>query len=215
MRKITVALVATYLVLAAGCRWIGIRGNGNIKTDERTVSAFANIDASGAFQIEWQNGPNSLRVTTDENLLQFIDSHVSRDTLSLHTREEIWPTRGIKVVISSATQTGARIRGAVKLAANQMAGPKFALQATGASRVTLEGSVDELLVDMTGASELSARGLQTKTTEISTTGAAEAEVAVADTLKVAITGAGKVTYSGDPKTIEKRITGAGSIRHKK
>jgi hypothetical protein len=215
MRKITVALVATCLVLAAGCRWIGIRGNGNIKTDERTVSAFVNIDANGAFQIEWQNGPHSLRITTDENLLPFIDSHVSRDTLSLHTREEIWPTRGIRVVISSPTRTGARIRGAVKLAANQMAGPKFALQATGASRVTLEGSVDELLVDMTGASELSASGLQTKTTEISTTGAAEAEVAVADTLKVAIRGAGKVSYSGNPKTIEKRITGAGSIRHKK
>jgi hypothetical protein len=32
-------------------------------------------------------------------------------------------------------------------------------------------------------------------------------------LKVAITGAGKVTYSGNP-TIEKHITGAGSIRRK-
>jgi hypothetical protein len=32
-------------------------------------------------------------------------------------------------------------------------------------------------------------------------------------LKVAITGAGKVKYSGNPK-IEKHITGAGSIRHK-
>ena len=215
MRKITVALIATCLVLAAGCRWIGIRGNGNIKTDERTVRAFANIDASGAFQIEWQNGPHSLRITTDENLLPFINSHVSRDTLSLHTREEIWPTRGIKVIISSPMRTGARIRGAVKLAANQMAGPKFALEATGASRVTLQGSVDELLVDMTGASELTASGLQTKTAEISITGAAEADVAVADTLKVAITGTGKVTYTGNPPTIQKQISGAASIRHKK
>jgi hypothetical protein len=67
---------------------------------------------------------------------------------------------------------------------------------------------------MTGASELNASGLQTKTAEISTTGAADAEIAVTDTLKVAITGAGKVIYSGNPKTIEKRISGAGSIRHK-
>jgi len=29
-----------------------------------------------------------------------------------------------------------------------------------------------------------------------------------------ITGAGKVTYSGNPATIKKQITGAGSIRHK-
>ena len=85
---------------------------------------------------------------------------------------------------------------------------------TGATQVTLDGSVDELLADMTGASELKASGLQTKTSEISTTGAGDAEIAVANTLKVAITGAGKVTYSGNPKTIEKHITGAGSIRHK-
>jgi hypothetical protein len=67
---------------------------------------------------------------------------------------------------------------------------------------------------MTGASELTAGSLQTKTAEISTTGAGDAEIAVADTLKVAITGAGKVSYSGNPPTIEKHITGAGSIRKK-
>jgi hypothetical protein len=67
---------------------------------------------------------------------------------------------------------------------------------------------------MTGASQLAADRLQTKTAEISTTGAGDADVAVTDTLKVAITGAGKVTYSGNPATIKKQITGAGSVRRK-
>ena len=214
MNKITISVVAASLVLVAGCRWIGIRGNGNIKTDERTISAFANIDASGAFTIEWQNGAPALRITTDENLLPYIDNHISGDTLRLRTHEQIWPTHGIKVVIASPTRAGAKLSGAVKLIANQIAGPKFAVGSTGATQVTLDGSVDELLADMTGASELKASGLQTKTSEISTTGAGDAEIAVANTLKVAITGAGKVTYSGNPKTIEKHITGAGSIRHK-
>ena len=214
MKKITIIFLVACLALATGCRWVGIRGNGNIKTDERTISAFANIHASGAFTIEWQNGAPSLRITTDENLLPYIDNQISGDTLRLRTREQIWPTHGIKVVISSPTRAGARITGAVRLTANQMSGPKFAFESTGASHVTLDGSVDQLLADMTGASELNARGLQTKTAEISTTGAADAEIAVSETLKVAITGAGKVTYFGNPKTIEKHISGAGSIRHK-
>jgi hypothetical protein len=92
--------------------------------------------------------------------------------------------------------------------------PSFALEATGASEVVLDGSVDRLLVDMTGASQLAADELKAKTAEISTTGAGDAEVAVSDSLKVVITGAGKVTYSGNPPTIKKQITGAGSIRHK-
>jgi len=214
MKKITIIFLAAGSILVAGCHWVGVRGNGNIKADQRTVSAFANIDASGAFIIEWQNGAPALSITTDENLLPYIDSHVSGDTLHLHTRNQIWPTHGIKAVVSSPTRSGAKTSGAVRLTANQLAGPRFALESTGAARVTLDGSVDELLADMTGASELTANGLQTKTVEISTTGAADAELAVSETLKVAITGAGKVSYSGNPKTIEKHITGAGSIRHK-
>jgi hypothetical protein len=214
MKKITTVFLVACVVLAAGCRWVGIRGNGHIKTDERTVSAFANINASGAFRIEWQNGAPALRITTDENLLPYIDSQVTDNTLRLRTREQIWPTHGVKVVILSPTRTGARISGAVKLTANQISGPRFAFESTGAAQVTLDGNIDELLAHMTGASELNAKALQTKTTEISTTGAADAEIAVSETLKVAITGAGKVTYSGNPKTIQKHVSGAGSIRHK-
>jgi hypothetical protein len=33
-------------------------------------------------------------------------------------------------------------------------------------------------------------------------------------LKVSITGAGKVIYSGNPPVVEKHVSGAGSIRHK-
>ena len=214
MKKIAIVFLAACIVLVAGCRWVGIRGNGHIKTDERPVSAFANIDVRGAFVIEWQSGTPSLSITTDENLLPYIDTNVSGDTLHLRTREQIRPTHGIRVIISSPTRAGARISGAVKLDAKQLSGTRFALEARGASRVSLDGNIDELLADMTGASELTASTLQTKTAEISTTGAGDAEIAVAETLKVAITGAGKVKYSGNPATIEKHITGAGSIRHK-
>jgi Putative auto-transporter adhesin, head GIN domain len=213
MKKITIVFLTVCVAFAAGCRWVGVRGNGHIKTDDRTISAFTEIDAGGAFEIEWQSGSPALHITTDENLLSYIESDVSGDTLHLRTHDQIWPTHGIKVVISSPTRAGARIRGAVKLTAKQLSGTKFALEASGASRVSLDGNVDELLADMTGASELEASDLQTKTAAISTTGAGDAEIAVAETLKVAITGAGKVTYSGNP-TIEKHITGAGSVHRK-
>jgi len=213
MKKITIVFLTVCVVFAAGCRWVGLRGNGHIKTDDRTISAFTEIDAGGAFEIEWQGGSPALHITTDENLLSYVESDVSGDTLQLRTHEQIWPTHGIKVVISSPTRSAARIRGAVKLTAKQLTGPKFALEASGASRVSLDGSVDELLADTTGASELEASGLQTRTAEISTTGAADAEIAVAEKLKVAITGAGKVSYSGNP-TVEKHITGAGSVHRK-
>jgi len=214
MRKILIALVAGCVVLVVGCHLPGVRGNGQIKTEERPITAFADLDAGGTFDIEWQNGSPALRITTDENLLPHIEANVSRHTLHLRTREHVWPTHGIKVVISSPTRTGGKITGAVKLTVKQLSGPTFALESKGAAEVSLDGNIDQLLIDMTGASQLAANGLQAKTAEISTTGAGDAEVAVTDTLKVVITGAGKVTYSGNPATINKRITGAGSIHRK-
>ena len=88
------------------------------------------------------------------------------------------------------------------------------MQSSGAADVMLEGAVDELLADTSGASDLKARALQARVVQISITGAGSAVVNATDTLRVAITGAGDVTYFGNPKTVEKHITGAGSIRHK-
>src|SRR6266446_2853647 len=206
MNRITISVLTAFIILVTGCGWPGIRGNGNITTDQRTVTAFSEIDL--------RIGAPALIITTDENLLQYIDSRNTDNRLRLHSRDRIRPTRGVKIVVSSPTRSAAKLTGASRLTANQLSGAKFAVESTGAARVTLDGTVDELLADMTGASTLNAKSLQTKTAEISTTGAADANIAVSDTLKVSITGAGKVNYSGNPPTIEKHITGAGSIRHR-
>ena len=205
MKNTTLAFLAA-LFLVAGCRWGGIRGNGHIVTDNRPVTDFSEIEADGGFYIEWRNGPPSLSITTDENLLRHI--------LDLHSRGNLWPTHHINVAISSPTRAGARLTGAARLTANQLSGQAFAVESTGAARINLDGAVDDLVTDMTGASKLMADSLQTKTAEISSTGASHAEVKVSDTLRVSITGAGKVIYSGNPPHVEKHISGAGSIRQK-
>jgi Putative auto-transporter adhesin, head GIN domain len=214
MNKITICFLAAFNILLGGCDWLGIKGNGHIVTDQRPIATFSEIDAGGMFEIEWRSGAPSLAITTDENLLSHIENRVSGNTLRLHTSERLRPTHGIKVVISSPTRFGAKLTGATKLIAHQLSGPKFIVASTGAATVSLDGAVDELLADMTGASDLRAKGLEAKTVEISTTGAADAYISVSDTLRVSITGAGDVTYFGNPKTVEKHVTGAGSIRHK-
>ena len=214
MNKITIAFLAGLILSVAGCHVGGIRGNGHIVTDTRPISDFSEIEANGGFKIEWRNGPPSLAITTDQNLLQYITTGNEDHRLRLHSRGNLWPTRHINVVVSSTQRSGARLTGAAQLTANQLSGPNFAVESTGAAKVYLDGKVDDLITDMTGASKLDAGSLQTKTAEISSTGASKADVAVSDSLTVSITGAGKVTYSGNPTNVEKHVSGAGSIRHK-
>ena len=214
MNKTTIPLLTGLLLISAGCRWGGIMGNGHIVTDTRSVSDFSEIEAGGTFEVEWRSGPPSLSITTDENLLRYISNENVDHQLRLHSRGNLWPTHRIKVSISSASREGAKLTGAARLTANQLSGHSFAVESTGAAKITLDGKIDDLVTDMTGASKLEAASLQTKTAEISSTGASHAEVAVSEALNVSITGAGKVIYSGNPPTVEKHITGAGSIRHK-
>jgi len=213
MKNLRIALLPG-LVLLAGCHVGGIMGNGHVITDTRPVTDFSEIEADGGFQIEWRNGPPSLAITTDENLLQYITTGNEDHRLRLHSRGNMWSSHGVKVAISSPNRAGAKLTGAAKLTANQLSGRSFAVESTGAAKVYLDGTVDDLITDMTGASKLEADKLQTKTAEISSTGASKAEVAVSESLNVSITGAGKVVYSGNPPTVQKHVSGAGSIRHK-
>jgi hypothetical protein len=194
-----------------GCHWTGIRGNGHIITESRPVEEFTSVEAEGAFDIEWVSGPASCTIRTDENLLRHVETSMSGKKLVLEWHGQLHPTHGMKVRLSSASMTGARLTGAVRLTATRLSGKGFYLEGTGATRVTADGVVNELLATMSGASKLDAESLQVKTAELSISGAGKAEVSASDILKVAISGAGKVTYNGNP-TVEKHVSGAGTIR---
>jgi hypothetical protein len=215
IRPFLVAKLALFavapLILLASCDF-GISGNGHVTTENRPVADFTTVEAHGAFDIEWSTGGPALAITTDQNLLQYIESSVTGHKLVLRTRESLRPTHGNKVRITSSKLTSAGITGAVRLSANHLTGDNFFLDATGATRTTLEGSVTAFTASMSGASKLVADNLHTQTSEMSISGAGKADVDVHDKLSVTISGAGKVTYSGNPRAVEKRVSGAGSIR---
>lgn len=209
--KPSIVAFSFLILLFAGCDWRGIRGNGHLKTEQRPVASFARIEAGGFYDVEWHPGQPSLSLTTDENLLSHIETTVSGNVLKVATHGQIAPTHGVKVVIASPSLGGADLSGALKLSASQLSGDRFTLETSGATKVTLAGHANRLVASLTGASKLNAETLQTQDVEISVTGAGKADVMASNSLKAAITGAGKVTYAGNPKSVEKKVTGAGKI----
>jgi hypothetical protein len=208
----TKLFVVCLLFALAGCDIGGIRGNGRLITEQRKVEPFINIEAGGAFRVDWRSGVPSASITVDENLMQYVEMEVRDKILHVWTTRSIRPRHSIKLQLTSNALEGASFSGASQLTAHQLTGSKFYLETTGASEATLDGAVDELIANITGAGDLRAESLQTKTAQVSVTGAGDARIAVTDTLKVSITGAGKVEYIGNPPHIERDITGAGSIR---
>lgn len=206
--RIALSLLA---VISTGCDWRGIRGNGNVKTETRQIGAFTRIDAGGFYEIDWKPGAPSLSITTDENLLPYVDTNVAGGTLKIQTHDQVYTHNGIKIVVTSPSLVGADLSGALKLEATQLHGDRFSLETSGASKVNLSGTTTRLLASLTGASKLSAESLQAQDVEIAVTGAGRADIFASRSVKAAITGAGKVNYAGHPKEVQKRVTGAGKI----
>ena len=209
--KFYIVALALLVLLSAGCDWRGVRGNGTIKTEQRPVGPFTRIEAGGFYDIQWQPGSPSFSLTTDENLLSHIETRMNGSVLKIETHGQIAPTHGVTVVITSPSLTGAELSGALKLKATQLSGDRFALDTSGATRVALAGRANRLIASLTGASKLNAETLETQDVEISVTGAGKADVNATNSLRAAITGAGRVSYGGNPKSVEKKITGAGKI----
>ncbi len=200
------------LLFLASCDVTGLRGNGNLVTEQRAVTEFSNISAGGIFRIEWKSGPPSCTVTTDSNLLPYVTVKNDGAFLRLSTERSLNPHRNISVVVTSAKLEGVKLSGATRFTAHQVKGEKFFLSTSGASRVELDGAVDDLTASMSGASRLTASAFPTKRTELSIAGAGRAEVFVTEELKASIAGAGKVLYRGNPRRVQRDISGAGSIK---
>src|ERR1700704_2537254 len=100
MKTIAILKFSAVALLLGGCDLVGIRGNGHVVTDQRTIGEISQIYSRGAFKVEWRSGPPSLSITTDENLLRYIDSKTIGNRLELRTHERLRPTHSIKVVVS-------------------------------------------------------------------------------------------------------------------
>jgi hypothetical protein len=202
-------------LLLPACDWVGKHGNGVITTESRPTAEFVAVDASGAYKIAWSAGAPALSVTTDQNLLNHVTTTVTDGKLRIRTNERMRPTHGIKIVISSQTLSGTRLRGAMDFKASRLSAPNFFIESDGASDLILDGTVDSLTARLRGTGDLNADLLQAKVVEVSLMGAADAKVNATESLSVSIKGAGDVRYGGNPKVIKKSVAGAGSVRPKK
>ncbi|HSH39175.1 MAG TPA: DUF2807 domain-containing protein, partial [Chthoniobacterales bacterium] len=144
LKLLTLAAVGLALLLLSGCRLAGAKGNGDIKTETRSIGDFTTLEASGAYEVTWTHGAPGFQITADSNLLKLIGSEISGKKLRIEWEKQMRPTRTIKVRIASSSLIGAELNGAVRLNAAEMGTPNFFLEANGATRVELKGALDGL-----------------------------------------------------------------------
>jgi hypothetical protein len=192
-----------------------VSGSGKVATDKRDVKGFTSVDVSGVFQVEIVSGKDySVEVQADDNILPLIETNVSGSTLQIDLKDKASTRSDMVVRITAPNIERVETTGASKVTASGIKNDSFSINTTGASKVYLTGETANLDIDVTGASLVDAEQLNAAIANIQASGASKINVNVSGELHSEASGASRIVYSGDPKTVDNHQSGASSISKK-
>ena len=193
----------------------GVQGSGTSKSETRNVSGFTKIDTGGAINVEVAVQKDfSVVVEADDNLLTNIKTEVSGDTLKIYSEDRISSKTRINVVISMPALEGLDVSGASSGNVANVNADSLELKASGASKIKIDGTAKQLNADASGASTIEAENLKVADADVEASGASKATVAATNDLKVDASGASKISYVGEPKSVKQNSSGASSVTKK-
>ncbi len=205
-------ILVTLIAAACGSDVDGVRGSGDVQTDERAVSGFDEILLEGGGSIVVDvSGTESLRIEADDNLLPLLSSEVRGRRLELRTRESIAPSQPIVYTIGAVAFEGISIVGSGDVVATNLDCTSFDASIAGAGDLDLTGECDRLDLSITGTGGFAGEAFEVATADIGISGSGNVVVNATDELVVRITGSGDVGYLGDPST-DIDIAGSGDVR---
>ncbi|MGB0175833.1 MAG: head GIN domain-containing protein [Owenweeksia sp.] len=219
-------------VLISSCE-MGVSGNGKVKTEKRNVEKFNRIEVSGSFDVHIRQGETAgITIKADENLMELIETSVHNDELKIKSKKSIRRAKELALYITVRELEKIEASGACTIVTDgELRSAKLEIESSGACEANMDLRCDELKVNISGAGDLTFRGvaesfevessgaceisafdLKTLRTRIDISGAGEVDVYVTEELKVDASGAAEVRYKGNPRNINQDASGASSVK---
>ncbi|MEO6316014.1 MAG: head GIN domain-containing protein [Chitinophagaceae bacterium] len=238
MKKLLLILIVLAATITS-CNYVmgkRIKGNGIIKTAEHSVTAFKNIEVSGAIDLYVAQGETKpVKIEADENLLQYIEVQQKGSRIVIKSRDgvNLQPTGKIKVFISTPVYNHIDVSGASNIIGQtkimnteelklEVSGageinmdvnaPTLSAEVSGAGSVNLKGETKTFDLTLTGAAKAHCYELLSENTRVDISGAGEADVFASVKLAADVSGAGNVTYKGGATNVSQQVSGAGSVK---
>jgi len=193
----------------------GIHGSGNRTTVKRELSSFKAIDFEGAFEFDVTcQKPLSFSLEGDDNILPLIQTDVRDGVLYLRAEKPYNSRRSVAVKITLPNLETIKATGAGKFQISDLKNDKFTVVSTGATALTASGDTGSIEIRNTGAGKIDMENLHALRAKVDISGAASVDVNVSEQLDADVSGVGRVSYSGHPKTVNKNVSGMGVVSAK-
>ena len=236
MKRIFFLLLSLLSLFLSACNIFGerVHGNGNIKSETRPAGHFSSVDVSNNINLHIkQDSSWSVRVETDENLLEFIQVSESNGLLRVDVRDHynLDPSRNIDVFVSAPEYKALTASGASEIMSDskivstdpmdidisgaseinlEIKAPRLKAGLSGASKATFRGETKDVSFHGSGASEFRCFELMAESSDVDVSGASNADVFASVNLKAEASGASNIRYKGKP-SVSSNTSGAGNV----
>lgn len=232
--RVTVAVLLAFIL--SSCNFDinfgeGIRGNGNIQEEDRTVTAdFTTISgAEGLDIIITQGSPSSISVKADENVIGLILTEIKNGTLRIHADKNIGrATKTIYVTapeisnISGSSGANLRTKNTITtqhLSLNSSSGAAVIVTATtdeinadssSGADIQIKGTTNHFTASASSGSDIKASDLEAKICNASASSGADIRVQVSENLSANASSGADIYHQGNAR-LEIKKSSSGSV----
>jgi len=143
-----------------------------------------------------------------------IQTDVRDGVLYLRSEKGYNSRAGMAVLITVPNLESIKAAGAGKFHISDLKNDKFTVQTTGATSLTATGETKSLEIHNSGAGKIDTDSLHAQKVKVDISGAASVDVNATEQLDASVSGVGRVSYSGNPKTVNKSVSGMGVVSAK-
>lgn len=220
MSIIAQLVVLAILVSADGCGFgaevfaPAVQGSGTSTTEKRETAAFTRVQLEGSPDVTITIGqPRSVTVTADDNIVPLIETEVhGGDTLVITSHQNYSSRVGVHVNITVESLDGVTVTGSGNISATGVKSPKLAATVTGSGNVRVDGGGDAIDCTVSGSGNIDAVKFTAARGAAHVTGSGNVKLNATESLDAQVTGSGDVRFAGSPKSVQRSVTGSGSVK---
>ena len=237
MKKLLIAFFALLSINSFAQKWKTIKGDGQLKTESREVSAFTSLSSSGSMNVNITYGnSNSVKVEADENLLPYIETTVTDGKLYIKTATDVNIKSSLKMTVTvsmmkvnslqlsgsgnvdgdgaftSDQKTDISVSGSGNIKLGFDTFKDIDLSVSGSGDISLKGNnTNTITAHISGSGNIDCSNLNTNDADAHISGSGNVKVYARNSITARINGSGNVFYKGDASNIDSKVAGSGKV----
>lgn len=204
---------------------------GPTATITKNLSEFNELEVYGSMRIEIIEGmSDDIRITAPNNLMDYIETYVFSERLTIRERNNDIRESEIHIEISETALEYIYLSGSGSIIADTIHSPTIALRLvgsgkldvpvdcndlnariTGSGRITSGGIGEDVKGWVNGSGSLDLKNIETQDAEARVEGSGLVEVYANESIFARIAGSGLIHFWGNPGSVDTRVDGSGVI----